>query len=145
MRIENDGYNITIEFIGRAKDGLNVWNELRNDANSIEIFLGFSVEDGWGTSEGMCVPIKDIEMIYKGLSSVFKNNSFTYSCNLPFKSSDEEFITVMAEKTENGIKFFFKIFDDLWDYAELTEVMNETKLNDILLELKGVLDKYPVL
>ena len=51
----------------------------------------------------------------------------------------------MAEKTENGIKFFFKIFDGLWDYAELTEVMNETKLKDILLELKGVLDKYPVL
>ena len=145
MRIENDSYNITIEFIGRAKDGLNVWNEVRNDANSIEIFLGFSVEEGWGTTEGMCVPIKDIEMIYKGLSSVFKNNSFTYSCNFPFENSNEEFITVMAEKTDNEIHVFFRIYDNLCDYAELTEIMNETKLNDILLELKGVLDKYPVL
>ena len=34
----------------------------------IGIFLGFSVEEGWGTTEGMCVPIKDIEMIYKGFS-----------------------------------------------------------------------------
>ena len=144
MRIENDGYNITIEFIGRAIDGLNVWNESRNDANSIEIFLGFSIEDGWGTTEGMCVPIKDIENIYKGLSSVFKNNSFTYSCNLPFKTN-EEFITVMAEKTDNEIHVFFRIYDNLCDYAELTEIMNETKLNDILLELKGVLDKYPII
>ena len=144
MRIENDDYNISIEFIGRAKDGLNVWNELKNDANSIEMFLGFSVEDGWGTTEGMCIPLKNIKEIYNGLSIVSKNNPFSYSCNFPFENSNEEFITISAEETEKGIRFFFKIYDNHCDYVELTEVMNKTKFNDIIIELKNILDKYPI-
>ena len=114
MRIENDGYNITIKFIGRAKDGLNVWEQCKNDANSIEIFLGFSVEDGWGTTEGMCIPLKDITEIYNGLLRVTNNTPFSYSCNLPFENSNEEFITVLAEPTSNGIRFFLKIYDKIY-------------------------------
>lgn len=145
MRIENGDYNISITFIGRAIDGLNVWDKLKNDTNSIEIFLGFSVEDGWGTTEGMCIPLKDIEMIYKGLSSVCESNSFTYSCNFPFNNSNEEFVTVMAEKTEKGVQILFRIYDNFCDYVELSEVMSETKFNNLLLELKDVLDKYPII
>ena len=110
MIIENNGYNITVEFIGRAKDGLNVWDELKNDANSIEIFLGFSVEDGWGSTEGMCIPLKNIAEIYNGLSMVLNNKSFSYSCNFPFESSSEEFITISAEVDSNSIIFFFIVF-----------------------------------
>ena len=90
MRIENNGYNISINFIGRAKDGLNVWNELKTDANSIEIFLGFSVEDGWGTIEGMCIPLVNLTEIYNGLSRVLNNEPFYYSCNFPFENSNED-------------------------------------------------------
>ena len=144
MRIENNNDYISIEFIGRAADGLNVWDGFRNDPNSIEIFLGFSTEDDWGMTEGMCVPLKDIEMIYKSLSLVLKNGSFTYSCNFPFESSNDEFITVVAEKYESGIQVFFRIFDGMWDYIELAEVMDEAKFNNILLELEGVIKKYPI-
>lgn len=143
MRIENNGYNISIKFIGRAKDGLNVWNELKTDANSIEIFLGFSVEDGWGTIEGMCIPLVNLTEIYNGLSRVLNNEPFYYSCNFPFKNSNKEFIAVSAKVISNDILFFFKIYDNLCDNIELTEVMSTTKFNDILLEIKGVLDKYP--
>ena len=145
MRIENDGYNISIEFIGRAKDGLNVWDELENDANSIEIFLGFSVQEGCGTTEGMCIPLINIAEIYNGLSMVLNNNPFSYSCNFPLINSNKEFIAISADIASNGILFFLKICDNLCDYVELTEVMTTTKFNDILLEIKGVLDKYPII
>ena len=145
MRVENDGYNITIKFIGRAKDGLNVWEQCKNDANSIEIFLGFSVEDGWGTTEGMCIPLQNIAEIYNGLSMVLNSNPFSYSCNLPLINSNEEFIAISADIVSNGILFFLKIYDNLCDYVQLTEVMTTAKFNDILLEIKSVLDKYPII
>ena len=139
MRIENDGYNIYVEFIGRAEDGLNIWDKFKNDANNIEIFLGFSVEDGWGTSEGMCIPLKNILEMYTGLSMVLNNTPFSYSCNFPFEYLTEELITVSAEAVSDGVRFFFRIYDTFDGYVELTEIMKVEKFNDILSELRTVL------
>lgn len=145
MKIENNGYNISINFIGRVKDVSNIWKKLKNDANIIAIFLVFSVEECCGATADICIPLKDIDAVYKGLSSVLENNSFTYSCNLPFNDSDEESFTISAEQTSNGIHFFLRIYDNFCGYIELTEVMNTSKFNNILLELKDVLDEFPII
>ena len=147
MRIENEQYNIQIDFIGRAKDGLNVWDGSRDDANSIEIFLGFSVADGFGTCEGMCIPMEDIVELYDGLSSVMEKTQNSFACSKRFPGDDREaeFFTVSSERIGEEISFTLRIFEGLWDYVELTEMMSGRKLSDIVLELKAVIDQYPVI
>ena len=147
MRIENNQYNILIQFIGRAKDGLNVWHELQNDANSIEIFLGYTLEDSWSAVGGMCIPIKNIVDLHNGLLQVYQNkhNEFVYSCPIPLKDITDEFFSVSARRTNNNIIFHIRIFDDDGDYAELTEIMSETKFSNIIQELKDIIEKYPII
>ena len=147
MRIENGDYNISVKFMSRAKDGLNVWDEFKEDNNSLEIFLGFSVKDGFGSTEGMCIPLQDIYDLYNGLLSIVHQSKtyFNYSKQLPFKNCEDEFFSVSVKRINNEISFLFRIYDNLCDYVELTEIMSETKFLDIITELKSVIDKYPII
>ena len=120
MRIENEQNNIQIDFIGRAKDGLNVWDGSRDDANSIEIFLGFSVADGFGTCEGMCIPIGDIVELYDGLSSVMEKTQNSFACSKRFPGDDRETEFLRYHQSGSARRYhshsgYLKAFGTMWN------------------------------
>ena len=147
VKIVYGKYYISLMFVGRAINGLNVWKKFKNDPNTMEYFFSCSMEDEGGSSEGLCIELSAVEKLYNGLSAILKNekDDFAYTYYVPFLlMPNGEHFTIKAKRINNGIELYLRIWDDICDYISLTENMTISRFGEIVVVLKRVLDSFPI-
>ena len=148
MRLENEQGWIEIEFDHYAEEGCYMRDGLFDAHNSLELGFNFSVEGiGWGSVGDEYVQTTDIAKLAEGSVSVLnsKVDSFSYSVLFPYNCIGEsEFCRFDFSRNECGIAVHLRIWDGLFEYIELTQILDETSFADIADELRSAANRFPV-
>lgn len=110
--------------------------------------FNFSIEGiGWGCVGDEYVQTADIEKIADGAARVLhsKADHFSHSVLFPYECIGEsEFCRFDFSRNESGIAVHLHIWDGLYEYIELTQIMTETSFADIADELRSAANRFPV-
>ena len=148
MRLENEQGWIEIEFDHYAEEGCYMRDGLFDAHNSVELGFNFSIEGiGWGSVGDEYVQTTDIAKLAEGSVSVLnsKADSFSHLVLFPYKCIGiSEFCRFDFARNESGIAVHLHIWDGLFEYIELTQILDETSFADIANELRNAANRFPV-
>ena len=148
MRLENEQGWIEIEFDHYAEEGCYMRDGLFDAHNSVELGFNFSIEGiGWGSVGDEYVQTTDIAKLAEGAASVLnsKADSFSHLVLFPYKCIGiSEFCKFDFARNESGIAVHLHIWDGLFEYIELTQILDETSFADIANELRNAANRFPV-
>ena len=148
MRLENEQGWIEIEFDHYAEEGCYMRDGLFDAHNSVEVGFNFSIEGiGWGSVGDEYVQTSDIAKLAEGAASVLnsKADSFSHLVLFPYKCIGiSEFCRFDFARNESGIAVHLHIWDGLFEYIELTQILDETSFADIADEFRSAANRFPV-
>ena len=148
MILESEQGWVKIEFDHYAEEGCYMRDGLFDAHNSVEIGFNFSIEGiGWGSVGDEYVQTSDIAKLAEGAASVLnsKADSFSHLVLFPYKCIGiSEFCRFDFARNESGIAVHLRIWDGLFEYIELTQILDETSFADIADELRSAANRFPV-
>ena len=148
MRLENEHGCIEIEFDHYAEEGCYMRDGLFDVHNSVELGFNFSIEGiGWGSVGDEYVQTTDIAKLAEGAASVLnsKADGFYHSVLFPYECIGEsEFCWFDFSRNESGIAVHLRIWVGLFEYIELTQILDESSFADIAGELRSAANRFPV-
>ena len=148
MRLENEQGWIEIEFDHYAEEGCYMRDGLFDAHNSVELGFNFSIEGiGWGSVGDEYVQTSDIAKLAEGATIILhsKTDHFTHSALFPYKCIGiSEFCRFDFARNESGIAVHLHIWDGLYEYIELTQILTETGFSEIVDELRNAANRFPV-
>ena len=148
MILESEQGWVKIEFDHYAEEGCYMRDGLFDVHNSVELGFNFSIEGiGWGSVGDEYVQTTDIAKLAEGSVSVLnsKVDSFSYSVLFPYNCIGEsEFCRFDFSRNECGIAVHLRIWDGLFEYIELTQILDETSFADIADEFRSAANRFPV-